>query len=110
MMAEFYKHVFTGKESNDDLDCIVSNILDPEKIKGLRFVFVIKRGGEKTKKVDCYQWCGEWIRVNYIGNKRIQTREISFDELKKRSLKTMKLTRNLSYTITLTLTVYGNNE
>lgn len=108
MTNKIIERSFTGKESNSDLSEIIENYLNPQKIKNLRFVFVLKGDTGKTQKVDCYQFGGGWIRVNYHGNNRIQTREIDFDDLMKRTLKTMQLPQNLSYSTTVKLTVYGD--
>lgn len=110
MTTEIYKKTFTGKESKSDLSNIIDNYLNPKKIKNLRFIFVLKGDPVKTQKVDCSQRGGAWIRINYIGNKRMETREIDFDDLIKRTMLTMELKRNLSYTTTIKLTVYGNKE
>lgn len=110
MITEIYKKTFTGKESQSDLYKIIDNYLNPQKIKNLRFVFVHKGNTGKTQKVDIFQRNGAWIRINYIGNKRMTTRAIDFDDLIKRTVLTMELPRKLSYTTTVKLTVYGNNE
>lgn len=110
MTTEIYRKTFTGKESKSDLYKIIDNYLNPKKIKNLRFVFVLEGDIGKTKKVDIYQRNGAWIRINYIGNKRMTTREIDFDDLIKRTVFTMELPRNLSHKIIIKLTVYGNDE
>lgn len=110
MTTLIFRKKFTGKESREDLHNIIDNYLNPEKIKDLRFVFVLRRYGEKTKKVDCYNFGGKWIRVNYIGPKRLSTREASFDDLIKRTMATMELPQKLIYVADINLSVYGNKE
>lgn len=108
MTKKIIERTLTGKESDRKLSEIIGNYLNPQKIKNLRFVFVLKGDTGKTQKIDCYQFGGGWIRVNYHGKNRMQTSEIDFDDLMKRTMKTMQMPRNLSYSTTLKLTVYGD--
>lgn len=112
MITEIYKKTFTGKESPEDLNNIVFNYLNPEKIKDLRFVFVIKIPFQKwERKCDCFSRGGNWIRINYYGKERIQTNEQDFKDLIFRTRKTMELPRTCVLTPEyLKLVVYGNNE
>lgn len=110
MTTLIFRKTLTGKESSEQLNDIIDKYLNPEKIKDLRFVFVLRRNGEKTKKVDCYQSGGKWVRVNYIGRKCLSTRETSFEDLIARTKRTMELPEKLIYVAKISLTVYGNNE
>lgn len=111
MTTEIYRKKFTGKENTSDLDNIIKNYLNPAKTKNLRFVFIIKLPHKEERKVDCFSREGNWIRVNYVGDKRITTNETDFQDLIKRTCNTMKLHRTCvlepEY---LKLVVYGNNE
>lgn len=112
MTIKIYEKSLTGKESDNDLNELIEKYFDPQKIKNLRFVFVLKHSYEKfERKVECYQRGETWKRVNYIGGKRNETIEDDYKSLIARTRKTMEMPRKLivepEY---FKFVVYGDNK
>lgn len=112
MTIKIYEKSLTGKESDSDLDELIEKYFDPQKIKKLRFVFVLKHSYENfERKFECYQRGDTWIRVNHINGKRIERIEGDFNDLIMRTRNTMEIPKKLivipEY---FKFVVYGNNE
>lgn len=112
MTIKIYEKSLTGKESDSDLDELIEKYFNPQKIKQLRFVFVLKHYYEKfERKVEYYQRGDTWIRVNHINGKRTEIIEGDFNNLIIRTRKTMEIPKKLigepEY---FKFVVYGTND
>lgn len=110
MTTEIYSKNLTGFESDQDLDCLISEYLNPRKIKNIRWVILLKmkKRGEKERMVECFKEGNNWIRINFNGKKLIKSKEISFEDLIDRTRKTIELPRVLNNIEKLRIVVYGD--